>query len=73
MKTSKLKSFVFGLAFLSSMGFGGITSKAQDDPILEGGCYQRMTICNGGYTAYHCDGRKTGSQCSTVEAGCYFC
>jgi hypothetical protein len=29
MKTSKIKSFVFGLAFLGSMGFGGITANAQ--------------------------------------------
>jgi hypothetical protein len=37
MKISKIKSFVFGLAFLGSMGFGGITSQAQTEPGMEGG------------------------------------
>jgi hypothetical protein len=49
MKTSKIKSFVFGLAFLGSMGFGGINTQAQEsvDP-GEGGekwiCCQVQTI-----------------------------
>ncbi|WP_075349291.1 hypothetical protein [Algoriphagus marinus] len=76
MKISKIKSFVFGLAFLGSMGFGGINSQAQtdgDDPGLEGGCFQRMVICNGSMTVYHCDGKRTGSQCSTYQIGCLFC
>jgi hypothetical protein len=38
MKTSKFKSFVFGLAFFGAMGFGGINSQAQDSVELgEGG------------------------------------
>jgi hypothetical protein len=35
MKISKIKSFVFGLAFLGAMGFGGITSQAQTEPGME--------------------------------------
>ena len=33
MKISKIKSFVFGLAFLGSMGFGGFAANAQEDGV----------------------------------------
>ncbi len=75
MKISKIKSFVFGLAFLGSMAFGGISSQAQDDPGFEGGggCYQRMVICGGSMTVYHCDGQRTSESCSTYYLDCKFC
>jgi hypothetical protein len=76
MKINKIKSFVFGLAFLGSMAFGGISSQAQEDgedPGLEGGCYARMVICGGGYNAYHCDGEPTGNRCGTYDKACFFC
>jgi hypothetical protein len=75
MKISKIKSFVFGLAFLGSMGFGGISTQAQDDPGFEGGggCYQRMVICGGSMTVYHCDGQRTSESCSTYYLDCKFC
>jgi hypothetical protein len=76
MKISKIKSFVFGLAFLGSMGFGGVSVNAKEDGEdlgLEGGCYQKMVICNGSMNVYHCDGKRTGSNCSTYEIGCKFC
>jgi hypothetical protein len=76
MKISKIKSFVFGLAFLGSMAFGGVSVNAQvdgEDPGLEGGCYARMVICGGGYNSYHCDGEPTGNRCGTYDEACFFC
>jgi hypothetical protein len=51
MKINKIKSFVFGLAFLGSMAFGGISSQAQEDPGFEGG--GRSVCC-----------QKTGAFCT---------
>jgi hypothetical protein len=51
MKISKIKSFVFGLAFLGSMAFGGISTQAQEDPGFEGG--GRSVCC-----------QKTGAFCT---------
>jgi hypothetical protein len=51
MKTSKIKSFVFGLAFLGSMGFGGLTANGQAsvDPPGEGEkwvcCLEQEIFC----------------------------
>jgi hypothetical protein len=76
MNISKIKSFVFGLAFLGSMGFGGITSQAQTELGMEGGggtCYQRMARCSGVMTVYHCDGQRTSESCGVYYVQCKFC
>ncbi|SFO02330.1 hypothetical protein SAMN04488519_103138 [Algoriphagus ornithinivorans] len=74
-----MKKVLFGIAFLGAMAFAGVSVNAQQeepDPGMEGGgggCYQRMVICNGGYTVYHCDGKFTSSRCSAYEIGCLNC
>jgi hypothetical protein len=78
MKNSKIKSFVFGLAFLGSMGFGGINSQAQDSVEPGGGngtsrCYQRMYWCSGEVEVYNCENYQTGKLCSAAYEACYKC
>ena len=45
MKISKIKSFVFGLAFLGSMGFGGISANAQEMAGPDNGEGDRWVCC----------------------------
>jgi hypothetical protein len=72
MKISKIKSFVFGLAFLGSMGFGGISTQAQDDPGFEGGgsrsaicCQERGSFCTDRFgTPYSDSIESPGPTCT---------
>jgi len=36
-------------------------------------CFQRMVICNGHYTVYHCDEQFTSTRCGLYEQDCLFC
>jgi hypothetical protein len=59
MNISKIKSFVFGLAFLGAMGFGGFAANAQEDgePCPDGStttswggvCCQSFSSCQHPY------------------------
>jgi len=69
MKLSKFKSFVFGLAFLGSMGFGGIKSQAQESVDPGEGApplgWQQMTCPATGGTYEVCWYFGDGNSCST--------
>ncbi|NVK50921.1 MAG: hypothetical protein HWE09_14210 [Cyclobacteriaceae bacterium] len=69
-----MKKLIFGMAFLGSMMLTGISVNAQEEE-EEGAktCYQRMVICNGGYTVYHCDNQLTSERCRVFEIGCNNC
>gem|GEM_PF-1432201 len=78
MKISKIKSFVFGLAFLGSMGFGSVSVEAQRTAEPGGGngtsrCYQRMYWCSGEVEVYNCENYQTGNLCSAAYEACYKC
>jgi hypothetical protein len=73
MKIRKIKSFVFGLAFLGSMAFGGITSQAQTEPGMEGGgsgvssvcCQKRGSFCTDRFGTPYSDSIETpGPTCT---------
>ncbi len=71
-KRTTLKKITMAAGVID-MGIGLVQSFNLEAQTTGGGCYQRMVICGGGYTAYHCDGQPTGSRCSIYEMGCLFC
>ncbi len=73
MKKKNRLSKVIMSASVLTMGVGLVQSFNLEAQTTGGGCYQRMVICNGSYTVYHCDGQFTSSKCSTYEIGCKNC
>jgi hypothetical protein len=67
MKISKIKSFVFGLAFLGAMGFGGITSQAQTEPGMEGGGSGGSSVCCQ-ETGMYCQDRFGNAYSDSIES-----
>lgn len=74
-----MKKVLFGLAFFGAMVFMSNLSFSQTEPEPGGidepapPCYQRMVICNGEYTAYHCDNEFTSERCKRAYMSCLNC
>lgn len=73
-----MKKLILSLVFVCAMGFYVSPAISQEsvepgDGDTEGGCYQRMVICGGEYTVYHCDMQQTGSSCSKFYKDCFNC
>jgi hypothetical protein len=73
MKISKIKSFVFGLAFLGSMGIGGISVNAQTLGGSGGGadqCKVELLLCSiwTGSTRQICHLNGDGVDCTCGQS-----
>lgn len=73
-----MKKLISGMVFVAAMGlsFSGLLAQTEPDPpeFAEGSsCFQRMVICNGTMTVYHCDTSFTSENCSQFYLDCYNC